>query len=307
MNLKKPEFWLKKNLISLVLLPLTIITYLINSFKKFSNKKVFKIKSICIGNIYVGGTGKTTLTILVNQILKEKFKTVFIKKKYNNQKDEINLLKKNGSIISKKNRILSLKLAEKKKYEVALLDDGLQQKNINYSLKIVCFNSSEFIGNGYLLPAGPLRENITELKNYDCVFLNGETKSSKIKKKIKSINKDIEIFQGSYDPLNLKTFNRNKNFLMFCGIGNPREFENLLSKNKIKFNQSLRFADHHQYSKKEILNIKDIAKRKNLGIITTEKDYMRIPNKLKKNIDVALVEIKIANEKSFVKFALNHL
>ena len=104
MNLKKPEFWLKKNLISLVLLPLTIITYLINSFKKFSNKKIFKIKSICIGNIYVGGTGKTTLTILVNQILKKKFKTVFIKKKYNNQKDEINLLKKNGSVISKKNR-----------------------------------------------------------------------------------------------------------------------------------------------------------------------------------------------------------
>ena len=102
------------------------------------------------------------------------------------------------------------------------MDDGLQQKNINYSLKIVCFNSSEFIGNGYLLPAGPLRENITELKNYDCVFLNGKTKSSKIKKKIKSINKDIEIFQGSYDPLNLKTFNRNKNFLMFCVIGNPK-------------------------------------------------------------------------------------
>ena len=115
MNLKKPEFWLKKNFVSLVLLPLTITTYLINFFKKFSNKKNFKIKSICIGNIYVGGTGKTTLTILVNQILKKRFKTVIIKKKYNNQKDEINLLKKNGSVISKKNRILSLKLAEKKK------------------------------------------------------------------------------------------------------------------------------------------------------------------------------------------------
>ena len=81
MNLKKPEFWLNKNFTSLILLPLTIVTYLVNFFKKFSNKRKFKIKSICIGNIYVGGTGKTSLTILINQILKKKFKTVFIKKK----------------------------------------------------------------------------------------------------------------------------------------------------------------------------------------------------------------------------------
>jgi len=81
MNLKKPEFWLNKNFTSLILLPLTIVTYLVNFFKKFSYKRKFKIKSICIGNIYVGGTGKTSLTILINQILKKKFKTVFIKKK----------------------------------------------------------------------------------------------------------------------------------------------------------------------------------------------------------------------------------
>ena len=305
MNLKKPEFWLKKNLISLVLLPLTIITYLINSFKKFSNKKIFKIKSICIGNIYVGGTGKTTLTILVNQILKKKFKTVFIKKKYNNQKDEINLLKKNGSVISKKNRILSLKLAEKKKYEVALLDDGLQQKNINYNLKIVCFNSSEFIGNGYLLPAGPLRENITELKNYDCVFLNGETKSSKIKKKIKSINKDIEIFEGSYDPLNLKTFNRNKNFLMFCGIGNPREFENTLLKYKFKIKKKFIFADHHKFYNEEIFSINEIAKKNKLSIITTEKDFLRLSSKQKKGIKFLKIKLKIKNLNKFKKILFN--
>ena len=305
MNLKKPEFWHKKNFISLVLIPLTIITYLINSFKKFSNKKNFKIKSICIGNIYVGGTGKTTLTILVNQILKKKFKTVFIKKKYNNQRDELNLLKKNGSVITKKNRILSLKLAEKKNYEVALLDDGLQQKNINYNLKIVCFNSSEFIGNGYLLPAGPLRENVAELKNYDYVFLNGETKSSKIKKKIKSINKDIEIFQGSYDPLNLKTFDRKKNFLMFCGIGNPQEFENTLLKYRFKIKKKFIFSDHHKFYDKEIFSLKEIAKKNKLSIITTEKDFLRLSSKQKKGIKFLKIKLKIKNLNKFKKILFN--
>tara|TARA_X000000368_G_scaffold393480_1_gene359237 strand:- start:326 stop:1249 length:924 start_codon:yes stop_codon:yes gene_type:complete len=305
MNLKKPEFWLNKNIISLVLLPLTIVTFLINLFKKFSYKRKFKIKSICIGNIYVGGTGKTTLAILVNQILKKRFKTVFIKKKYNNQKDEIKLLEKNGSVISKKSRLLSLKLAEKQNYEVALLDDGLQQKNINYSLKIVCFNSSEFIGNGYLLPAGPLRENITELKNYDCVFLNGEIKSSKIKKKIKSINKNIEIFQGIYDPQNLKSFNRNKNFLMFCGIGNPNEFENTLLKYKFKLKKKFIFGDHYGFNDKEIFSIKEIAKQNKLSIITTEKDFLRLSSKQKKGIKFLKIKLKIKNLKKLNKILFN--
>ena len=305
MNLKKPEFWLKKNFTSYVLLPLTIITYLINFFKKYSYKKKFRIKSICIGNIYVGGTGKTTLAILINQILKKKFKTVFIKKKYNNQRDEVNLLLKNGSVISKKNRLLSLKLAERKNYELALLDDGLQQKNIDYNLKIVCFNSSEFVGNGYLLPAGPLRENIAELKNYDYVFLNGEIKSSKVKKIIKSINKDIEIFQGSYNPQNLKTFDRNKNYLMFCGIGNPKEFENTLLKYKFRIKKKFIFADHYKFSNEEIFSIKKIAKQNKLSIITTEKDFLRLSSKQKKGIKFLKVKLKIKNLKKLRKILFN--
>ena len=304
MNLKKPEFWLNKNFTSLILLPLTIITYLINFFKRFSYKKKFKIKSICIGNINVGGTGKTSLTILINQILKKKFKTVFIKKKYNYQKDEIKLLQKNGPLISKKNRLLSLKLAENQSYEVALLDDGLQQKNIDYNLKIVCFNSSEFIGNGYLLPAGPLRENIAELKNCDLVFLNGETKSSKIKKKIKSINKDIEIFEGSYDPQNLKTFSRKKNFLMFCGVGNPREFERTLLKHKFKIKKRFIFADHHKFNNEEIFSIKEIAKKNKLSIITTEKDFLRLSLKQKKEINYLKIKLKIKNISKLKKILL---
>ena len=304
MNLKKPEFWLNKNFTSLILLPLTIVTYLVNFFKKFSYKRKFKIKSICIGNIYVGGTGKTSLTILINQILKKKFKTVFIKKKYNNQKDEIKLLQKNGPLISKKNRLLSLKLAENQNYEVALLDDGLQQKNIDYNLKIVCFNSSEFIGNGYLLPAGPLRENITELKNCDFVFLNGEIKSSKIKKKIKSINKDIQIFEGSYDPQNLKTFSRKKNFLMFCGVGNPREFERTLLKHKFKIKKKFIFADHHKFNNEEIFSIKEIAKKNKLSIITTEKDFLRLSLKQKKEINYLKIKLKIKNINKLKKILL---
>ena len=294
MNLKKPDFWDKKNLLTYIFLPLTIITHLINFFKNLRNKKKFIIKTICIGNIFIGGTGKTSLSILINQILKKKFKTVFIKKNYISQKDEINLLKKNGHVITTNSRINSLELAEKKKYDFAILDDGLQQKNIKYDLKIVCFNSSEFIGNGFVLPAGPLRENIKEIKNYDIIFLNGSIKSSKkIYKKIKELNKNIEILEGEYIPQNINTFNKKKNYLMFCGIGNPKEFENTLLKHKFKLKEKFIFADHHKFSNEEIILLKKIAQKNKLEIITTEKDYLRLNLKQKKNIKFLKINLKV--------------
>ena len=294
MNFKKPDFWYKKNLLSYIFLPLTIITHLINFFKNFSNKKKFKIKTICVGNVFVGGTGKTSLSILINQILKKRFKTVFIKKNYISQKDEVNLLKKNGDIITTNNRINSLELAEKKKYDFAILDDGLQQKNIKYDLKISCFNSSEFIGNGFVLPAGPLRESIKEIKNYNIVFFNGSVKSSKKSfKQIKKLNKNIEILEGEYIPQNINTFNKKKNYLMFCGIGNPKEFENTLLKHKFKLKKKFIFADHHNFSNDEIISLKKIAKKKKLEIITTEKDYLRLNLKQKKDIKFLKINLKI--------------
>jgi len=305
MNFIKPKFWQKKNLISFSLYPFSIITFLFNLIKKLQTKKIFKIKTICIGNIFLGGTGKTSLTIEIKKILEKKFKTVFIKKNYFNQKDEINLLKNVGKIISTDDRLKSLNIAEKKKFEVALLDDGLQQKNINYNLKILCFNSQEGIGNGLLLPAGPLRECLQEIKNYDLVFLNGEKKNHKLVKKIKSINKKIIIFFGSYVITNLKYLDRNKNYIMLCGIGNPHEFENTLLKYKFNIKNKFIYPDHYQIPNFKINNIKNIAKKEKLKIITTEKDYFRLSKNQRKEIKILKTKLKIKNVNKLKKILNN--
>ena len=140
MKIKRPNFWLKRNIFSYFFFPFTIITFIINFLKSFLIKNKLSIKTICVGNIFIGGTGKTSLVIEINKILNKKSKTVFIKKKYKNQKDEIQLLQKNGNLVVHKNRIKAIKIAEDKGFKIALLDDGLQQKNINYDLKIVCLN-----------------------------------------------------------------------------------------------------------------------------------------------------------------------
>jgi tetraacyldisaccharide 4'-kinase len=305
MNLNAPKFWQDKNFISFFLSPLSLVTHIINSIKKVFPKKKFKINTICIGNIYIGGTGKTSLAIEIHDIIKKKYKTVFIKKNYINQKDEIKLLKNSGQTISTNNRSNSLKIAEKKGFEVAILDDGFQQKNISYDLKILCFNSKKGIGNGMVLPSGPLRESFNEINNCDLIFINGEIKNNKLINKIKSKNNAVNIFETNYLPTNLKKINIKKNFLMFCGIGNPHEFENTLSKFKFRIKRKFIYPDHYQILDSEIDEMKKLAKKERLSIITTEKDYLRLHKKQKKNITFLQTKLKINNLKKLKKILLN--
>ena len=307
MKFIKPKFWETKNFIALILYPLSIITHLVNITKTFSTKKKFKIKTICIGNIYIGGTGKTSLAIEINELLKKKFKTVFIKKNYKNQSDEINLLNNKGKIISSNTRENALSTALKKKYQLAILDDGLQQKNIYYDLKIVCFNSEYALGNEYMLPAGPLREDLNVVKNYDLVFLNGEKKNKKLLSKLKSINQNLKIFEGKYKPLNLKKLNLRKKYLMFCGIGNPHEFEQTLIKYKFKINKKIIFPDHYKLTSTDLKKLKDNAKKDNLTLITTEKDFFRLNKTQRKNIKFLKIKLEIKEKNKLVGTLISKL
>jgi tetraacyldisaccharide 4'-kinase len=255
----------------------------------------------------VGGTGKTSLAIEINELLRKKFQTVFIKKNYKNQLDEINLLNNKGKIISSSNRGDSLSIASKKKYQLAILDDGLQQKDIHYDLKIACFNSEYALGNGYMLPAGPLRESLEEIKNYDFIFLNGEKKNKKLLFKLKSINKNLKIFEGKYKPLNLKSFDLNKKYLMFCGIGNPHEFEQTLIKNKFNICKTITYPDHHKFTNIDLKKLNDIAKKKKLTMVTTEKDFYRLNKIQKKNIKFLKIKLEIKDKKYFKKILISKL
>ena len=302
MQIKKPFFWNNINLISLILYPLSLITNFYNFYKRFKEKKKYKIKVICVGNIYIGGTGKTPLVIKIKEILGKKFKTVYIKKKYSNQIDEQNLLKKSGKLICLEERSKSLETAIKNKFELAILDDGLQEKTIYHDISIACFNSSSKTGNNFVLPAGPLRETLTNLKFYDAIFINGENKSQEFIYQIKNINKDLKIFEGKYKIINKKKINKNFKYLIFSGIGNPEEFENTLIKNKYKIYEHIKFPDHYNYSIADIKKIKNIANKKNLQILTTEKDYLRLRKDYTKNINYIKIELKIKNLQAFKLF-----
>ena len=302
MKLKKPKFWdhKKPSFFSYLLLPFSIILDLITKIKskpKFSNSK---IKTICVGNIYIGGTGKTSLAIKIKEILdKNNIKACFIKKFYPNQTDEQKLLSKNGVLFSNLKRITALNEAIAEGFEVAIFDDGLQDSSIKYDLEIVCFNNLNWIGNGLTLPSGPLRENINNLKSYENVFLNGNEESLiAIKEQIKRINPNININSGKYTPLNIGEFDKNQNYLVFSGIGNHKTFVEMLKNNKLKIVSDLEYPDHYQYSKKDLDEIIINAKKFNAHIITTEKDYLRLENLNRNEIFYVKSSLDISDEKN---------
>ncbi|QIZ21247.1 tetraacyldisaccharide 4'-kinase [Candidatus Pelagibacter giovannonii] len=302
MKLKKPKFWdyKKPSFLSYLLLPFSIILGLIAKIKskpKFFNSK---IKTICIGNIYIGGTGKTSLTIKIKEILdKNNIKACFIKKFYPNQTDEQKLLSKNGTLFTNLKRITALDEAIAKDFEVAIFDDGLQDSSIKYDLEIVCFNNLNWIGNGLTLPSGPLRENINNLKFYENVFLNGNEESLiAIKEQIKKINPYIDINSGKYIPLNINEFDENQSYLVFSGIGNHKTFVEMLKNNKLKIVSDLEYPDHYQYSKKDFDEIMINAKKYNAHILTTEKDYLRLENFNRNEIFYVKSSLDLSDEKS---------
>ena len=305
MKLKKPKFWdyKKPHLYSYLLLPFSIILSLVSKIRLKPKSTNPRIKTICIGNIYVGGTGKTSLAIKIKEILEKKsIKVCFIKKFYSNQIDEQKLLSKNGQLFTSLRRITALDEAISQGYKMAIFDDGLQDTSIKYDMEIVCFNNLNWIGNGLTLPSGPLRESIKNLRFYDNVFLNGnEEHLIDIKNEIKKINPKININQGKYIPSNIDSFNKKYNYFVFSGIGNHKTFVDMLKNNDLKIVDDLEYPDHYQYLKKDFKEIVDKAKRYDAKIITTEKDYLRLDAFNKDSVLFIKSTLEILDKKNLIK------
>jgi len=189
---------------------------------------------------------------------------------------------------------------------VAILDDGLQDSSINYDLRFVCFNNINWIGNGFTIPAGPLRESVNNLKNYKHIFLNGNLENlDNIKKHIYKINPNINLYIGKYVPLDTEKFNKDKNYLVFSGIGNHQTFISMLREYKFNVVKDIEFPDHYKYNNFDINKIQKLSDNLNCQIITTEKDYLRLDKEKIHNINFIKSELKILDEEKLISTILN--
>ena len=215
MIISKPKFWDDKiGIYSLLLYPLTLITKIfVYIKKKFTKKNKFDIPIICVGNIYIGGTGKTPTSILLAKKLSELGKKpAILRKYYSSHKDEHDLIVSNfKNLILDKDRVKGIKKAINDNYNTIILDDGFQDYKIKKDLNIICFNKNQLIGNGLTIPSGPLREDLNSLIAAHIVLINGD-KDTVFERKILNVNKNLKIFYSFYKPLNIENF-RNKNLM----------------------------------------------------------------------------------------------
>ena len=142
-----------------------------------------------------------------------------------------------------------------------------------------------------------MREELSALNRANCVVINGK-KNTNIENKILEKNKLIKIFYTEYKPQNLHEF-KNKKIICFVGIGNPVNFFDLLTENKLNVLEQISFPDH--FSKKELENLIKKANESNATLLTTDKDYSRISENYKENIECLKIKVEIENKNEFIE------
>jgi len=212
------------------------------------------------------------------------------------------MLEKKGKTYLNKNRKEAINSLISDNFDVAILDDGFQDFSIEKDFSILCFNSRQLLGNGFLIPSGPLRENLNSIKRADCILINGN-RNIDFENKISKINKSVKIFYSKYKIKNEENF-KNKEVIAFAGIGNPENFFHLLNENNINIKKTYSFPDHYSYSENDF---NKIIENENIKFVTTEKDYLRMNNEQKQRCDFVKIELEIENKNELINLIKNKI
>ncbi|WP_425362583.1 tetraacyldisaccharide 4'-kinase [Candidatus Tisiphia endosymbiont of Hybos culiciformis] len=283
-----PKFWQTKNIIAYLLLPLSWL-YLFASYLRriMARPIIFPCKVICVGNISIGGTGKTQIVIFLAQLLKainidfiiiskgygSKLQTTLLVEEHHTVADvgdEAVMLLKYGKVIAAK-KIQDIKpFIERIKPKVIIVDDSMQNPNFHKDIVILSVDANRLFGNEFLIPAGPLRQYPKQaMDKADIVISVGSDNIDSF-----PLYKERTFFQAQIVPS--IDIDKTKNYFAFSGIGNPERFFSTLANYGLQLVGHKIFPDHHQYSAKDLEYLKEQSKKSNSLLITTRKDYVRI-------------------------------
>ena len=303
------------------------------------NPRRLNCKVISIGNITVGGTGKTPMVELAAKYLKSQaHRVAILSRGYKRKLATYDLPAKSYELIGDEPYMLKEKLGDMpllvdtdrirsaavamRDYGVdtVVLDDGFQQWKIKKDLEIVTINAVNPFGNRHMLPRGILREPLVSLKRAD-IFILAKTDlagdTQPLKEYLRRINSKALILETAYRPLGFCHITdprgelikpqdlKGESAAILCGIADPGSFKALIENLGLKVDLFFKFADHHCYTKEELVGIIQASNKRNIRtIITTEKDMVRLPPMDYESVPINFLALAIAidikdNEEGF--------
>ena len=285
--------------------------------KKFLKINISGVPVICVGNITVGGTGKTPLVIWVCKLLAKKdIRYAILTRGYKTKKgklsDEPAILAKNcpqAKVVVNPNRTMGAEKAISKLAATALvLDDGFQHRGLARDIDIVTIDAMCPFGYDKILPAGLLREPAKNLKRADAVVITRSNQCNQdqmhsLEKKISTFNPDMIITKAMHSPICAKLIGGNqisleelkdKNIFAFCGIGNPDAFLNTIIELGGNLVGSEIYNDHHHYTNDDIADIYEKAKYLEADLVlSTQKDWTKTTLLASTNPDIPFAYLQI--------------
>lgn len=331
--MKAPGFWWQPGSLEGFLLSPLSIFYGAVAARAFGKGVETGLPVLCIGNFIVGGAGKTPVAIALYRLFEKKGKKpAFLTRGYGGRLhgphlvdkiadtacdigDEACLLAKVGQTCVAGNRVKGAALlAQECDADLIIMDDGFQSATIKPRHALIVVDAQRGLGNGFILPAGPLRANLKEQVKYASSLLiirNGGPDHNSIVPLIalfKATKKPV--FFAKIAPVNADYF-KGRPVIAYSGIGNPRKFFQSLENAGVDLRQKYSFADHHVFNEKEATTLLQKAQAGNLQLVTTSKDHVRLRGaksgeagplkELADKTEIFDIEIVFENEKALIE------
>mgnify|MGYP001398371271 CR=1 FL=1 len=312
--IKTPEFWNHRGIMSISLWPLSLIWAFASAMRNhFARQITAALPVICIGNVTAGGTGKTPVTaFLYDELCDAGYRPAILIRGYraavktplwvdpsqhtvDNCGDEALMLAESRDVLVAQDRVAGAHVISVRGiHDVILMDDGMQNPFICKTLSIGIFDGSIGIGNGFLIPAGPLRVSLASgVKQMDIALINGNDETNiaaKLPPSLTRFSARILPDQTIIDALG------DTPILAFAGIGQPKRFFATLRKAGCNLVDYLAFADHHIYSETDLVRLQEDSMRLGAQLVTTQKDWVRLPAEWRERIVVFPVTLAIDDD-----------
>jgi len=320
--LKAPKFWYQKQdtYLSNSLYPLSLLFRFGTKIRNLiSNKEISPLPIICIGNIVIGGAGKTPVSLKIGKLLIEAgYSPHFISKGYaglikkstlvkswhsaTSVGDESILLSEIAPTWIGNDRIISTNLAKKEGSDCLIMDDGFQNPRIQKDFSIIVINSTQEFGNKRVIPSGPLRESIKRgMSRTNLVVVIGEI-SNELQKNIPN---NIPIFEAKFEIDKKNKIFKSQNIIAFAGIAYPEKFFNSLEEQGANIIKKISYPDHYIYNENDLLSLAETANKTKSILVSTQKDHVRIPKLYRSLVNTLNGEIIFKNEDLLIEILTN--